>query len=296
MTSAIAILTYNRLHALQETLKGLKEHCGHYPIGIFDDCGQKDGTESFLKKSGPTGQYRADLLATCHQADHIGENVHAFLGQCNLGVAGNSNRALKWLYETGCDHLILMNDDLHVLGDFVNFYNKGHTDLNVGMFSFCDFTHHSSYRWLTVHSRGYQVKLCPRMTGIMLSMKRAVLDKVGYFDARFGKFGEEHCDFMNRARLCRFLDLDGQMQPQIDLDHTPPLLRHQDVDTSVTGLERAAADREASAVMAYVASRYGVDPVYRPFCLRLPKQAGGYGSLGIQVNSMSHYELIDAPV
>jgi GT2 family glycosyltransferase len=240
MKSAVAILTYNRAHALKETLSGLSKFCSAYPTAIFEDCGQRDGTETFLR--GPTPvqvKDRIDLLATEYSGAHLGPNIQVFLGTTNLGVTGNSNRALKWFAETGCDHLCLMNDDLHVMGDFVNFYAKGHEDLDVGLFCFCDFDRASpaisgapeTYRWVTVNSRGYRVKLLPRMTGIMMSMTRAVLDKIGYFDARFGKFGEEHCDYNIRARFAGFVNLDGQMQNCLDLEFPPfqtVLLKHQD--------------------------------------------------------------------
>lgn len=306
MRSAIAIITYNRLHALKDTLKGVTEFCANYPTAIFEDCGQRDGTETFLKGPSPTVIGTADLLATQYDGSHIGPNVRVFLGSDNLGVAGNSNRALRWFAETGCDHLCLLNDDLFVLGDFVDFYAHGHEDLGVGLFCFCDFTQASpaisgapeTYRWVTVNSRGYRVKLLPRMTGIMMSMTRAVLDKIGYFDARFGKFGEEHCDYNIRARLGGFVNLDGQVQNCLDLEPPPfhpHYLKHQDVETSVGGIERKALDRQAGEIMGYICKRYGQEPLYKPFRLRLPKMAGGHGGMGIPVESLDHYTLVDSP-
>lgn len=296
MKSAIAIITYNRVHALKETLVGLTKFCPDYPLAIFEDCGQRDGTETFLKPGDLHLQAtsRPDLLALEYDGSHIAPNAKIFLGTCNLGVAGNSNRALKWFADTDCDHLCLLNDDLHVLGDFVNFYGKAHEDLEVGMLSFCDFTHHDSYRWMTVNSRGYRVKMCPRMTGIMLSITRPVINQIGYFDARFGKFGQEHCDYMNRARFARFIDLDGMPQTQLDVEHNPPLLRHQEVETSVVGADRQLADAEAERVLRQVASRYGFDPLYRQFALRVPKVAG-FGGNGIPVDNLGRYVLADAP-
>lgn len=296
MKSAIAILTYNRVQALKDTLLGLTKFCPDYPLAIFEDCGQRDGTETFLKPAPLNDQAvsRPDLLALEYDGQHIAPNAKVFLGTSNLGVAGNSNRALKWFADSDCDHLCLLNDDLHVLGDFVNFYGKAHEDLDVGMFSFCDFVHHESYRWMTVNSRGYRVKMCPRMTGIMMSITRPVINRIGYFDARFGKFGEEHCDYMNRARFAGFLNLDGQPQVQLDLEANPPLLKHQDVETSITGADRQLADMESVRVMRQVASRYGQDPLYRQFALRLPKTAG-YAGNGIPVDNLGRYVLADAP-
>jgi hypothetical protein len=145
-----------------------------------------------------------------------------FLGTENLGVSGNSNRAIKWFMdETDADHLCLCNDDLHVLGDFVSFYQRGHVDLDVGMFCFCPHGgvyDHDSYKWVTVRSRGYSIRLMPRMTGIMISITRKLIEKVGYFDTRFGKFGEEHCDYTYRCRFAGGIRLDGQDQGCLDLE------------------------------------------------------------------------------
>lgn len=303
----IAVLTYRRVGALKETLAGLQQHCSAYETVILEDAGQTDETESFLMGPTPTliGD-RRDLLAKEYDGSHLGKNVRVFLGQTNLGVAGNSNRALKLFSESGCDHLCLLNDDLHILGDFVNFYKSGHDDLGVGLWCFCDFTSASpaisgppdTYKWVTVNSRGHRVKLLGRMTGIMLSISRKCFETIGYYDARFGKFGEDHCDYTIRARLAGFVNLDGQPQNALDLEAKPPVLRHQDVPTSVSGAERQAADHEAAAIMKEISTHYGHDPVYRPFCLRTPRVASGITldgiSAGIPTDYLSHYALVDA--
>ena len=292
----VSILTYRRIDALKETLAGLKKYCPDYETHILEDTGQSDGTESFLKGPNPKLLHtRKDLLAEEWDGSHLGPNIRVFLGTTNLGVTGNSNRALKLFSESDCDHLCLMNDDLHVLRNFVNFYAKGHEDLNVGLFCFCDFVHHESYRWVTVNSRGYRVKLLGRMTGIMMSLTRACFERIGYYDARFGKFGEEHCDYTIRARIAGFVDLDGQKQNALDLEAKPPVLKHQDCATCFTGVERMAADKEAAQIMRFISTRYGHEPLYRPFRLRLPRMAAGREGLGIPVENLSHYAFVDAP-
>ena len=187
--TAIAILTFRRLRALQEMLNGLAANCPDYRIGIFEDCGLRDGTSAFLAR-GPAID-RDDLLATKHQFAY---NIDAFLGKRNLGVSGNSNRAIKWfLDETDCEHLCLCNDDLHVLGNFAALYHRAHRDLGCEFFCFNDFWDSPSHRWIIARCRGYRLKVFPRMTGIMISTLRKTVNEVGYFDTRFGKFGEEHC-------------------------------------------------------------------------------------------------------
>jgi hypothetical protein len=223
----------------------------------------------------------------------------AFLGARNLGVSGNSNRALKWLMdETDADHFCLINDDLHVLGDFVDFYKKAHLDLGVGMFCFCDFIG-PTYRWVDIKKRGYNIKLCPRMTGIMMSFTRELINTIGYFDMSFGKFGEEHCDFTVRARLTGAISLDSVMQQQIDVHHymvgepKRELIKHQEVETSMIGPIRKHADAESAVAMRAASEGYRHRYLYRPFRLNLPKYAGGTKAAGIPVDSLlPHYELV----
>lgn len=175
---------------------GLHEYCSFYRTAIFEDCGQRDNTADMLQR-GRLLKPRPDLMAVEYEVpETVGDvtfpNTRVFMGSRNLGVTGNSNRALKWFMdETDADHLCLCNDDLYVDGDFVKFYGQAHKDLNVGLFCFCDFTG-ETYRWTTYPWRGYRVKLMPRFTGIMMSITRDLLKKVGYFDAAFGQFGEEH--------------------------------------------------------------------------------------------------------
>ena len=303
MSSAIAILTYNRLGALRALVEGVEKHCGRYPLAIFDDCGQKDGTAAYLRKESQPVR-RVTLWAD----QYTNGTVSTFLGWRNLGVAGNSNRALKWFVDGGWDHLCLLNDDLYVLGDFVDFYRQAHEDLGVGLFCFCDFDRASpaisgnpdSYKWVTVRSRGYHVKLLPRLTGIMLSLTRELVDKIGYFDAAFGRFGEEHCDYTYRARFAGFMKLDGQDQGGLDVEHykvgQPPcaLLKHQDAETSLAGMERKTADHEAMVAMREASQNYRTRHVYRPCRLRLPKLAGAYRGSGIPVNNLLEgYALVD---
>lgn len=184
MKSAIAVITYRRFHALKEIMDGIAKHCPMYRTAVFEDCGNRDNTADMLQQ-GRTPEPRPELMATEYVVPEeepskaIWPNAQVFMGDRNLGVAGNCNRALKWFMDSGCDHLCLCNDDLFVTGDFVKFYSKAHTDLSVGLWCFCDFTEASpaisgpaeTYKWTTYPWRGYKVKLLPRMTGIMMSIR-----------------------------------------------------------------------------------------------------------------------------
>lgn len=308
MKSAIAILTYRRLHALRAMMEGIEKHCSLYQTAIFEDCGQRDGTDDWLTKGREPAKC-PELMATewFPKLDGTGvnhgtnwRNARVFMGDRNLGVTGNSNRALAWFMNGDCDHLVLCNDDLFVNGDFVKFYAQGHQDLGVGLFCFCDFTEASpaisgrpeTYKWTTYRQRGYGVKFLPRFTGIMMSITRALVEKVGYFDAEFGKFGEEHSDYTIRCRLAGGIQCEGQDMNCLDLEHA--LLKHQDVETSVTGAARKQANEEASHVMQRASFEYRMRHYYRPYRLVYPAMAGGYYGAGIPCRQLEKigYKLV----
>lgn len=290
-------------------MQGIQEHCSPYRCAIFEDCGQRDNTSDFLQQ-GRVPESRPELMATewCDAADNplavVYPNTQVFLGDRNLGVAGNSNRALKWFMDSGCDHLVLCNDDLEATGDFVKFYAQGHEDLGVGMFCFCDFDKASpaisgqpeSYKWVTYPWRGYQVKMLPRFTGIMMSITREVVEKIGYFDAEFGQFGEEHCDYTIRARFGGFIRMENQDMNCLDLSHN--LLKHQDAETSMRGAARKRADKEAQQIMERCSHEYRYRHYYRPFRLVYPRYAGGYFGAGLPCRQLEQigYKIVSALV
>jgi hypothetical protein len=201
--SLIGILTYRRLEPLKAMLAQVQQHCSKHDCLVMEDCGQRDGTYRWLTV-GRTAVPCPDLLASKHVPKENAEvnfpQVTVYTGDVNLGVAGNSNRILKVFMDGDWDHLCLCNDDLEITGDFVNFYAQAHQDLGLDLFCFCDFDQPSpaisgpveTYRWTSYPVRGYVLKLLPRFTGIMMSMTRSLVERIGYFDVEFGKFGEEH--------------------------------------------------------------------------------------------------------
>lgn len=298
MKSAVAVLTYNRVAVLNKLLNGLQDHCSQYPTAIFDDCGQLDETSALLMRDRKKAedQTLGDVIKAEEWVPNSPNSPTAFLGTRNLGVAGNSNRALYWFNTRfpDYDHLCILNDDLHVRGDFVKVYAEGHEDLGIGLLCFCDFTS-ETYRWVyqqTVGKSGKKwiVKILPRMTGIMMSVTRPCVNAIGYFDSRFGKFGEEHCDYTIRARQAGFVSLNGTVQNCLDLKHET--LVHQDAETSVFGPERAKADQEAAVIMQKMCQEYAYRHPYRPFILSSPHYVGARDKVGIPTDFLQRYQLV----
>jgi hypothetical protein len=174
----------------------------------------------------------------------------------------------------------------------------------VGLFCYCPFTRPSpaisgppeSYRWTTYRWRGYTLKLLPRMTGIMLSFTRELVDKIGYFDAEFAAFGEEHTDYTIRARLAGGIRCEGQDMNCLDVEHS--LLSYQEVPTSVSGIARRRADEEAAQIMQRAAFEYRLRHYYRPFRLNFPAMANGHHGAGLPCRQLEQvgYKFAPAPL
>jgi hypothetical protein len=286
--TAIAILTYRRLTALETCLASVQTHCPGIPVAVFEDCGQTDDTEKYLT-DGATLAGQDDSYAADRYVDPLGRAV--FLGHMNLGVSGNSNRALRWfMEETDCDHLMLCNDDVEFKGHAHEDYAAAHAHHGVGFWCFSDFTS-EKYRFAVVIHKGKPVKLLSRMTGIMLSITRQVVETIGYFDDEF-VFGEEHCDYNNRARFAGFIRLNGKDQHCLDIPTKN--LAHQEVDSSISPAEKSTFDREASDVMGRASAEYRCRTIYRPYSIqcKMPKQLGGKGGFGISRNLLRKLPIV----
>lgn len=305
MTSAVAVLTYNRVKALESIVTGLDLHCSAYRRAIFDDHSSKDATAAVLQVNRlETPVYHHDWLADRFRS-RLTKNGptdppvwDVFLGSRNLGVASASNKAIRWfMEETDADHLCLCNDDLTINGDFVKFYAAGHEKLRMHLFCFCDFTS-ETYKWAPIRVKAadgtdWNLKLLPRMTGIMMSITRELVNRIGYYDVSFGKFGEEHCDYTNRARFSGAMRLQDRDLHCIDLDTgTPPLLQHLEIESSVKPLDKPTFDNAARIAMAKASKLYFFTAWHRPYALYQPKYAGAYEAGGITVSEMRGYPLV----
>ena len=289
--SAIVILTYRRAQALRNFLMSIREHCPGYPMAIFEDMGNTDDTVQWLTQSAKFKSNDAQYAADRWEAF----DYTAFIGNRNLGVSGNSNRALQWfLNESECDHLLLCNDDLEARGDFTKDYATAHQATNIGLFCFSDWND-EQHKPVVIRDRGRMLHILPRRKGIMMSMTRRLVDRIGFFDAElFGKFGEEHNDFTNRAAQAGMMSVKGQ--PQHCIDIPCPNLVHQETDSSVSPVEKPKLDDEATQMLQIASLRYPITDPYRPFSLGgHSRYAGAYANAGIHVLSLRNmgYTVVD---
>lgn len=272
--SALAILTFNRWKSLSSFLEGIKASVDltRTAVAVFEDCGYMDETRSEIMKDSELMGYVPEVDADVYRKD----GVLFHLGRHNLGVAGNTNRALQWADATNAEHIVVANDDLIATGDFVREYLEAHKRTGIGMFCFNDFAEWPTHRWGRAFYRGVEIKIFPRMTGICMSITRLVLKTIGYFDVRIGKFGEEHCEYTNRARLCSFLDCDNQPQACVDIQNVS--LKHQEVASTVSADEKPLLDRLASRNLQKVHEELlATGRAYRKFELVNSEFAGATG-------------------
>jgi hypothetical protein len=200
MISSIAVITYRRLGPLRAFLQSIESVCPQYPLAVFEDCATYDGTAAFLMKDATPLGYDSEFDSDGYEhTSPSGRKWTAWLSKRNEGVVGGSNKALRWMERNKFDHLCLCNDDLLAKGDFPSVYLAAHQKLSVGLFTFCDLknTARATYEGPTVPVKGLRVKILPRMVGMMMSVTSKLVydspEAIGYFDATFGRFGNEHC-------------------------------------------------------------------------------------------------------
>jgi glycosyltransferase involved in cell wall biosynthesis len=279
MKIAIAVLTWNRLDVLQLLIRDLHKYCSHHETAIFEDAGQRDGTVDFFNHR--TFKPRPDLLALQGSQGQ----KHIFLGTENLGVSGNSNRAIRWfMNDTDCDYLCLCNDDLELTGDFAEAYARAWKDTGIGLFCFCGFQT-KEFAFDIKPYCGHRLKILGRLTGAMMAMPRELIKKIGYFDTRFGKFGEEHCHFTMRAKAAGYQDVAGKPINGIDL--LDSFLRHREVESTIRPEEKQHLDMAAAQGVASIDLVY--DGLYEPYRLRHGEHATSADGCGIAVNRCFGY-------
>ena len=281
-TSAIAVLNYRRASVLQVFIESLQKHCSHYPIAVFEDCATFDGAAAYLTKDATHQGYDEELDSDFYLRP---DGIQVYLGRRNEGVAGNSNKALKWFERGKWEHLCLCNDDLEALGDFPAYYLGAHKKLGVGLWCFYDSTL-PDYVGPIARAQGYKVKMMPRMVGAMMSITKQLHSAIGYFSAVWARFGQEHCAYNNRARLMGFCSLNGQAQLCLDLEQT--VLKSQPTPSSILPYEKPTLDREAFDDINKDAALYAWEHLYKPYRLPHPAYADNTGApeFGLSVHDL----------
>lgn len=184
----IGITTHNRSGTFSKTFDKLIEFL---PSGavvcVVDDASDKE--------------YVSNLM---------GSDVLRHRFETNVGIARAKNKCLEMLFNAGCEHFFLFDDDTHPMVDhwwLQYVYSKEHHL----MYIFKDFVGGKSPNDMIELYRDNEIVAYSHVRGCMLYYKRLCLYVAGGMDVSFGKWGHEHGDLSNRIYnygLTRFRYMD----------------------------------------------------------------------------------------
>lgn len=179
----IAITTHNRYEVFSNTLKEWKR---------------------FL----PSGA----VLVVVDDASEVPVPDADFRFENNVGIARAKNKCFELLYEKGCEHLFLVDDDTYPIVEdwYRDYVDSREVHLN---YIFEDFASTATRRLndTLLFYQDDEIKAYSHVRGCVCYYHRSVLEKVGGMDPVFGKWGYEHGDLSNRiynAGLTRFKYMD----------------------------------------------------------------------------------------
>jgi GT2 family glycosyltransferase len=120
-------------------------------------------------------------------------------------VSGNKNRALKYLFNKGCEYVFLIEDDCKpVHWGWPYFYVAAMQYTGIEHFNFMpgcikQVESASEKTW-----PGGVVIFKKECFGLLMAMSRKCIEAVGAFDPRFEGYGYGHCDWTERAMRAGF--------------------------------------------------------------------------------------------
>lgn len=114
----------------------------------------------------------------------------------NAGIASAKNKCIELLYDAGCTHFFLFDDDCHPIkkGWEEAYISTGINHLCMIFDRHSDGTPNGIKKLKTKHGLSEYSHAC----GCMLYFTREVVDKVGGMDEGFGQWGYEHVSYSRR--------------------------------------------------------------------------------------------------
>jgi hypothetical protein len=117
----------------------------------------------------------------------------------NAGVAMNKNRALWRL--RGCDVIFLLEDDFKpTRPGWIDLYRAAIKETGMQHFNHIRLDHRDKLLKI-IRLPSFVLGIYQRNTAQLMVMTKEVVDKIGAFDVKYGKFGFEHSDYTRRCKL-----------------------------------------------------------------------------------------------
>lgn len=208
-------------------------------------------TISKIKKLAPEGS----KIVIVDDGSKIPFEDSTFRFNNSVGIAAAKNKCIELLYDLGCEHLFLFDDDIYPLVDdwHLRYINTGIKHL---CFSFDKFSNGRTNGRI-VNSIENGIIEYHEPCGCMLYLHRDCVDKVGGMDIRYGKWGYEHVGYSMRIHNSGlipkpFLDIENSTKVFHSLDW------EQTVKRSVPTKERinCVAKNKAKYISEIDSSKY----------------------------------------
>jgi glycosyltransferase involved in cell wall biosynthesis len=187
----------SKLSEAIEELKNSKSESYNIGIGITThnryDIFKKtyDGISKFL----PEG---AKLVVVDDCSDtKVPEATYRF--NTNVGIARSKNKCIELLYNSGCEHFFLMDDDCYPIREdwYKSYIESGQNHMNYIFTEFANSPQFMLKDTCKIYDDG-KIIAYSHTRGCMCYYRRICFDKAGGMSPIFGKWGYEHPDLSNR--------------------------------------------------------------------------------------------------
>lgn len=175
----VGILSYNRGQSLSRLMDSIAKNT------------DLRNTTVFISDDGSTDQYTLDYLKQLEATPA----VVVLRNQTNIGVAGNSNRLLRCL--SRFEHGLILNDDVEVLQPgWDTFYATAAAKSGLHHFQHREIGVYGAEFGSEIEKDGVHLRVVrDKPHGAVLAFTKTMLDKCGFFDEDYGKYGMEHVDW-----------------------------------------------------------------------------------------------------
>lgn len=204
----LGISTRNRpeglKHILSTAFEAVINGSAPYEVFVADDGSEDEAQLKILDniEKGIWNSSEYNFEVKTNRSDELKESF----GTERVGVANNKNRALRYLYNQGCDYIVIMEDDAYIKHPY---WFTAHVlaSISSGIHHF-NFVPHSMpehvghvFEITSADNNGeFKIAQTQHTTGIFLFFTRECINKVGGFDKRFGLYGFEHVELSDRIR------------------------------------------------------------------------------------------------